>query len=116
MIQLFQKVQKAGKSERKDGGKEGDGGARKAGREKGTKEGKGGGVSITSHLQMISFFPLVLPPLLFLLLLLFVVKPTWPEIYPLNTFLSVHCLVKYGHRVMQISRTLEGFLELLHLV
>lgn len=41
IIQLFQKVQKAGKSDRKAGGKEGHGGARKAGREKGTEEGKG---------------------------------------------------------------------------
>lgn len=32
---------KAGKSERKDGGKDGDGGVRKAGRQKGKKERKG---------------------------------------------------------------------------
>lgn len=41
MVPLFQMVQKAGKSERKDGGKDGDGGVRKAGRQKGKKERKG---------------------------------------------------------------------------
>lgn len=41
MVPLFQMVQKAGNSERKDGGKDGDGGVRKAGRQKGKKERKG---------------------------------------------------------------------------